>query len=185
VLFRVDTEDLVGAATDADVRLELTRGVGRFVPEGAPLVVVEGESDRLDVRRVRKAIAVGPERTMDQDGAFGIQTLVDITERALTDSFNDQTTAEQAIDRIHDIVRQLADRSFPSGRYEDASGTVRVVVPSYDWDGYVAVAFDSLTETSKGAPSVTRRLVAALEDLIEMAPSDRRPALQKRLDALR
>jgi uncharacterized membrane protein len=183
-VFRVDADELVDVASDAGVRLELTRGVGEFIPEGAPLVEIDGPSDHLDVRRIRKAIAVGPERTMDQDGAFGIQTLVDIAERALTESFNDQTTAIQAIDRIHDIMRQLARRSLPSGRFEGSDGTVRVVVPAYDWDDYVGVAFDTLIEASAGAPSVRRKLAAVLDDLTEVTPSDRRPALQKRVEAL-
>jgi uncharacterized membrane protein len=185
IVFRVDVDDLVEVASAADARLELVQGVGRFVPQGAPLVWIEGDRDRVDVRRVRKGIAVGPERTMDQDGAFGIQTLVDIAERALTESFNDQTTAAQAIDRIHDIMRQLARRPLPSGVYEDAAGTVRVIVPSYGWSEYVAVAFDSVILASEGAPSVRRRLEEALEDLIAFAPAERRAALERRLEAIR
>jgi uncharacterized membrane protein len=183
-LFRVDEAELLEAARTADVTLELTRGVGQFVPEGAPLIVVHGDRRHLDVRRVRKAIAVGPERTMDQDGAFGIQTLVDIAERALTENFNDQTTAAQAIDRIHDIMRQLALRDLPSGRVEDESGDLRLVVPAYSWNDYVAIAFDSLIDAAQRAPAVIRRIRDALDDLIAVAPSDRRPALEGRRSAL-
>ena len=118
---------------------------------------------------------------MDQDGAFGIQTLVDIAERALSDSFNDQTTAAQAVDRLHDIMRQLIRRSFPSGEFRDRDGVLRLVVPMYGWDDYMAVAFDSLLEASQGAISVQRRIRLALEDLRTIAPDDRRPAVEDRL----
>jgi uncharacterized membrane protein len=121
---------------------------------------------------------------MDQDGAFGVQTLVDIAERALTENFNDQTTAAQAIDRIYDIMRQLAERELPSGRYEDPDGTVRLIVPTYDWEDYVAVAFDGVIEASDGAPAVRGRLISALSDLVGTAPPHRRPAVRKRLDAI-
>jgi len=181
IIFRIDEEEVVAVACDADVRLEMTRGVGQFVPEGAPLFAVTGDGARLDRRRLHRAVAVGAERTMDQDGAFGIQTLVDIGERALTDSFNDQTTAAQAVDRLHDIMRQLVRRSFPSGRFEDSDGVLRLVVPVYGWDEYMAVAFDSLLEASKGAPSVQRRIRVALEDLKGIASEERLPAIEDRL----
>jgi len=181
LIFRVDEDDLVAAAREADVMLELTRGVGVFVPQGAALFLVSGDSSRLDQRRVRRAVFIGAERTMDQDGAFGIQTLVDIAERALTDSFNDQTTASQAVDRLHDILRQLATRSFPTGRFEDDDGELRLIVPVYGWDDYVAVAFDSLLNAAKEAPSVMLRIRLALEDLRDVAPPERLPAIEKRL----
>jgi uncharacterized membrane protein len=182
IIFRVDEEALVEAARDADVLLEMTHGVGQFVPEGAPLLLVAGDPAALDLRRVHKAVALGPERTMDQDGAFGVQTLVDIAERALTENFNDQTTAAQAVDRLHDIMRQLATRSFPSGRHTDVSGTLRLIVPSFGWEDYVAIAFDSLLQASRDAPGVSRRIRAALEDIAQVAPADRRPAVEKRLE---
>jgi uncharacterized membrane protein len=181
IIFRIDEEEIVSVARDADVTLEMTAGVGRFVPEGAPIFTVTGDVARLDRRRLHRAVAVGAERTMDQDGAFGIQTLVDIAERALSDSFNDQTTAAQAVDRLHDIMRQLVRRSFPSGRFADPDGVLRLVVPVYGWDDYVAVAFDSLLEASAGATSVQRRIREALQDLLTIAPDERRPAIDDRL----
>ena len=46
--------------------------------------------------------------------------LVDVAERSLSDSpFLDPTTAVQAIDRLHDGLRQLAVRELPDGRYRD------------------------------------------------------------------
>ena len=56
--------------------------------------------------------------------------LVDIAERSLADSpFQDPTTAVQAIDRLHDCLRQLAPRPFPDGAYRDADGEVRLIAP--------------------------------------------------------
>ena len=46
--------------------------------------------------------------------AYGLRMLVDIAERSLADSpFLDPTTAVQAIDRLHDCLRQLARRTVP------------------------------------------------------------------------
>jgi uncharacterized membrane protein len=183
-IFRVDHEALVKLAHNAGVTLEMTRGVGAFVPEGAPIFRCEDGDAELDDNAVRRAVAIGPERTMDQDGAFGIQTLVDIAERALTDSFNDQTTATQAVDRLHDLLRQLATRRFPSGHFTDGEGIVRLTVPELGWEDYVALAFDNIRSAGEASPSVLHRMREALEDLLTVAPPDRRSALEERLRSL-
>ena len=119
---------------------------------------------------------------MEQDGAFGVQILVDIVERALSDSFNDQTTAAQGVDRLHDIVRSLAGRAFPTGRFTGSDGRERLVVPELGWDDYVAIAFDRVIVAAARSPVVLSRLRTALSDLLRVAPPGRRATLQRRLD---
>jgi uncharacterized membrane protein len=184
VLFRIDHEALVDEAVRADVRLVLLRGIGSFVPQGAPLFRWDGASDAPDRDAVRRAVAIGPERTMDQDGAFGVQILVDIIERALSDSFNDQTTAAQGIDRLHDILRSLAGRSFPTGRFEGPDGRERVVIPELSWEDYVALAFDRVTLAAAHSPPVLDRIRGALEDLLTVTDRERRGPIEARLRSL-
>ncbi len=43
---------------------------------------------------------------MEQDLAFGFRQLVDIAERALSPSTNDPMAACQAVDVLHDLLRQ-------------------------------------------------------------------------------
>jgi uncharacterized membrane protein len=121
---------------------------------------------------------------MDQDGAFGVQTLVDIAERSLTDSFNDQTTAAQAIDRLHDILRSLARRRFPSGRFAGSDDRVRLIVPELGWGEYVALAFDQISIVAEGSPAVMQRIEDALRDLLTVAPANRRRPVEVRLRKL-
>lgn len=183
LIYRVDHDALVEAARDADVTLQMLRGVGTFVPEGAPTFrVTEGSPSGLDIDAVHAAVSIGPERTMDQDGAFGVQTLVDIAERSLTD--NDQTTAAQAIDRLHDVLRQLATRRFPSGEFRDEAGDVRLAMPQLGWDDYVSLAFDQLMTVGTGSTAVMDRIRGALRDLDTVVPPERAGAVRERLRAL-
>jgi uncharacterized membrane protein len=99
--------------------------------------------------------------------------------------FEDPTTAVQAIDRLHDCLRQLAARPFPSGRHADASGAVRLVVPSMQWDDYVRLAFEEIRLAGARSPQITRRLIAALRDLQTVAPPDRQAPLERQLELLR
>ena len=76
--------------------------------------------------RFAEGLLLKLEQTLDQDVAYGFRMLVDIAERSLADSaFQDPTTAVQALDRLHDCLRQLAHRPFPDGLYRDEVGQVR------------------------------------------------------------
>jgi uncharacterized membrane protein len=110
---------------------------------------------------------------------------VDIAERSLSDSaFQDPTTAVQAIDRLHDCLRQLACRPLSDGIYRDDRGVMRLTVPSMDWNAYVHLAFDEIRLAGAASPQVTRRLQSALHDLLAIAPADRRPVLEEQVDLL-
>jgi uncharacterized membrane protein len=178
-LFDADTDALVRIAADADGHLELLHTIGGFVAVGEPLFVVAGDVDREAVLR---AVAVGGERTMDRDGAYGIQTLVDIAQRSASDNFSDPTTASQAIDRIHDCLRLLAERRLDDGRYVDERGEVRLEIPTLEWPDYVSIAFDPLLRVSAGVPQVLDRIEGALMDLKTVAPRERQAPLDARLE---
>lgn len=185
VVFKIDHQRLVVLAERADCCLELLWAVGDFVPTGAPLLRVVGDPHRLARHDVVRSIALGPERTMNQDVAYGIRMLVDIAERSLAAGpFDDPTTAVQAIDRLHDILRQLIGRPLHSGRHHDANGTLRLSAPSMRWEGYVRLAFDEIRQTGAASPQVTRRLMSALDDLLAVAPPERRPPLERQRELL-
>lgn len=178
VLSKIHHAELVSQARSADVRFELLVGLGEFVPAGAPLLRVEGERSRVDDSRIGQALDIGLERSLDQDVAYGLRMLVDVAERALAESpFLDPTTAVQAIDRIHDCLRQLARRPFPDGRHRDDDDEVRLVVPTMDWDAYVHLAFDEIRRAGAGSPQVSRRIRAAIDDLLTVALPERRAVL--------
>jgi uncharacterized membrane protein len=145
---------------------------------------VHGDRDRAAALTPERFVVLGSERTHFNDPAYGFRKLVDIAERGLAEPFQDPTTAVQAIDRLHDALRQLAARRIPSGRYVDVEGRLRLIVPTIDWDGFVRLAFDEIRLAGAGSPQVTRRLRAALDDLKSIAPPERRPVLDRQLELL-
>jgi uncharacterized membrane protein len=185
VITGIGDEQLVEEGRRADCLLELVPALGEFVPAGGPLFRVHGESAALDQDRLHDALILSLEPTLDEDVAYGVRLLVDIAERSLADSpFQDPTTAVQAIDRLHDILRQLARRPFPDGRYLDETGQVRLIVRTMSWEAYVHLAFDEIRLAGAGSPQVTRRLKAALSDLRSIAPPDRVGIIDFQLDLL-
>lgn len=179
-----DRDALVAEARRAACTLELVPMMGDFVTRGAPLVRVHGDGARVDREQVRRLVALDDERTHRGDPAYGFRKLVDVAQRALGTSSNDATTAVQVINRLHDCLRQIADRPFPSGHLRDADGELRLIERVLDWDGYVRLAFDEIRLAAGGYPQVTRRLEAALADLKTVAPAERQPALDRQLRLL-
>jgi uncharacterized membrane protein len=185
VVTRVAYDRGVELARAADCALELVPAIGQFVPAGAPLFIVHGASDTLRDEEVAQTVELDLERTLDQDTGYGLRLLVDIAERSISESpFQDPTTAVQAIDRLHDCLRQLARRPFPDGMHRDDSGVVRLTTKTMDWDAYVHLAFDEVRRAGARSPQVTRRLEAALQDLLSIAPTERRPVLEEQLQML-
>ena len=182
VVVTYDAERLVEAARHADCLLVLVPGVGDFVPGGAPLLHAYGGGQ--DLGDLRRFVDLDRERTMSQDVAFGFRQLVDIAERALSPSINDPTTAVQVLDQLHDFLRRLAARSFPSGAHRDEEGKTRLVVRSMSWEGYVSLACDEIRHYGEGSVQVARRMRAMLEDLSEIAPPERVAPLERQLKLL-
>ena len=185
VITMIGYDELVAEAARVRCVLKLLPALGEFVPAGAPLFQVHGSAAGLDEERLRGALILKLEPTLDEDVAYGIRLLVDIAERSLAESpLQDPTTAVQAIDRLHDILRQLVRRPFPGGSHRDEAGDVRVVVRTMSWDAYVHLAFDEIRLAGAGSPQVARRLKSALLDLREIAPADRVPIVEEQLELL-
>ena len=186
VVTMISTSALAAEAQRSDCVLELVPSLGAFVPAGGPLFVVHGDPKDLNENRLFAALSLKLEPTLDEDVAYGMRLLVDIAERSLSESpFLDPTTAVQAIDRLHDILRQLARRPFPDGRIRSEDGEVRVLVKTMTWEDYVHLAFDEIRIAGAGSPQVARRLVAALTDLRGVATRERVDVLDEQLELLR
>jgi uncharacterized membrane protein len=182
----IDEEKLVEIGRDLDGMIELHVGIGAFVPAGSPLATLHDSDAELESNRVMATLVVGLDRNLRQDVAYGIRLLVDIAERSLAESpFLDPTTAVQALDRLHDCMRQLATRPFPPGELRDGDGIVRATIPVMSWDDYVQLAFAEIRMAGASSPQVARRLTEVLEDLLGVAPSSRRAPVARELERLR
>ena len=184
VLVNVDRGELAAAGRGCGGVVELVVRPGAFVRSGALVGRVHGATGEVNGSAVRQALSFDVERTMQDDVAFGLRQLVDIALRALSPGVNDPTTANQAIDRIHDGLGLLAQRRDADPWVRDSSGAPRAWVSTVGWDELVALALDELRLAGAGSLQVHRRLLAMLDDLIEHAPAARRPPLQLRRDEI-
>ncbi len=160
----VDRAGLVRLAAEYDCVIEVLPRVGEYVASGGAVLAVHG--DRVPPERALvRCVHLGRARTLYQDPTFGIRQLVDVATQALSPAINQPTTAVLVIDRLHDLLLRIARLPAPTGLHVDAAGTVRLVEPTDDWAYLLHLAFAEITALGSSSPHVTRRLVAALEDL--------------------
>ena len=138
----------------------------------------------IDEPHLLAEVAQDTERTMEQDLAFGFRQLVDIAERALSLAVNDPTTACQALDVLHDLLRRLAVRHLPSGRLHGADGSLRLIVPQYGFADFVDLAVQEIWRYGSDAAQVPGRLSAMLADLSAAALPEYLPVLRQWADRI-
>jgi uncharacterized membrane protein len=164
--------------------IELVPEVGDFIAQGDPLFRIYQGGDELSDARLCNSVAVGGERTLDQDPLFLFRILVDIANKALSPAINDPTTAVLMIDQIHHLLRDIGHRHLANGHEQDSTGRVRLVYRTPDWDDFVLLGTTEIRQYGRDSIQVQRRLRAMLKDLIATLPERRRPVLIRELALL-
>ncbi|MFJ3222245.1 DUF2254 domain-containing protein [Streptomyces sp. NPDC086783] len=185
VIQAVDVVGMVTLAARHDCVLVLGASVGDFVPPGGTLVEVRGGASAPDTRRVTGLVALGVERTIEQDPAFALRILVDIAIRALSPAVNDPTTAVQVLNHVGSFLYAVG-RAGVRSQYviADDRGQPRLVVPARAWANYVQLAVTEIRDYGATSVQVCRRLRALLEGLLEALPTECGPALRVELGLL-
>jgi uncharacterized membrane protein len=184
VILAIDIQGLVSLAQQADCVLEMMPQVGDFIAAGDPLFQVFQGGEKLSTEKLRQSVAVGQERTLEQDPAFAFRIIVDIASKGLSPAINDPTTAVLAIDQIHHLLRNVGSRRLDDERVRDASGRLRLAYRTPDWEDFVRLAVTEIRQFGGSSIQIARRLRAMLENLIQTLPEERCPRLRQELSLL-
>lgn len=144
--------------------IELHCAPGRYAVVGAALCSVSGtveDAEHLEAS-IRRAVVVGPSRTMQHDPMYGLRQIVDVGVRALSPGVNDPTTAQDAIFHIAAVVTEML-RHDPPPRVRRCEGGGQLLVPAPSRDDVVALAFDELRRSAVPHPAVSVYLLQAIE----------------------
>jgi uncharacterized membrane protein len=185
VIQAFDAPGMVALAARHDCVLVLGASVGDFVPPGGTVVEIHGGASAPDPSRVTGLLALGAERTIEQDPAFALRILVDIAIRALSPAVNDPTTAVQVLNHIEAFLHKVG-RAGPRSHYVSADdrGRPRLVLPGRPWESYLDLAVTEIRDYGVGSVQVCRRLRALLDGLLATLPAPCGPALRAELDLL-
>jgi uncharacterized membrane protein len=183
VIVTLDQRGLVALAQQGNAVIEMVHAVGDHVPPRAPLLNVHGDHP-LPAKRLRRAVFMDDERTIDDDPSFALRMLVDIAIKALSPAVNDPTTAVQSLDRIEDLLRYAAEKHLSVGFVADKNGTTRLVFPTPTWEDLVELALDEIRQFGANQYQIARRVRALLDSLLEDLPESRQQALHRQMKLL-
>jgi uncharacterized membrane protein len=185
VVLAFDERGLLSLAQRADCVIEMVPQVGDHVAVGDPLFRIFLGGATIPAEALRQSVAVGQERTLEQDPTFAFRIMVDIALKALSPAINDPTTAVLSLDQIHHLLRTVGSRSLDTGHVRDASGRLRLVYRTPDWEDFVHLAVTEIRHFGCESIQIARRLRAMLENLIQTVPEARATLLRHELTLLR
>jgi uncharacterized membrane protein len=184
IVLAVNLNALVAEAKRVGGVIKVVPRVGSFVSVGEPVFLVYGNANALNEGKLRGSIAFGPERTIEQDSTFAFRVIVDIAIRALSKAINDPTTAVLAIDQLQRLLRVVGGRDLHDEQIMDGACRLRVIFPTPNWEDFVQLAFREIRLYGAENFQIARRLRGMVNNLVEILPESRQPALRVELELL-
>ncbi|HYO43843.1 MAG TPA: DUF2254 domain-containing protein [Candidatus Limnocylindrales bacterium] len=181
----VDARAVTRFARDHHCLLVFAHAVGDFVPLGAAIIEVHGqEPPPLATRRLSGMVALGVERTIEQDPSFAIRVMVDVATRALSPAVNDPTTAVQVLDHLGETLRMIGTAPPQAAAWSATTMTTGVIMPVRTWPDILMLAVTEIREFGAESIQVVRRLHAMLDELRTLVLPENRPAVDQELRRL-
>jgi uncharacterized membrane protein len=184
IVLAVDLKGLIAQARHAKGMIEFIPQVGDFLAVDEPLFRLYGGAMAIDDRHLLASVALGSERTLEQDPTFAFRILVDIAIKALSPAINDPTTAVLAIDQLHRLLRLVGMRHVSREEICDKDGELRLIFLTPNWEDFVHLACTEIRHCGAGSIQITRRMRSMLENLMHALPTHRHPELRKQLELL-
>lgn len=147
------------AGTSRAVYIE--RAPGEHVLRGQPIAQVSGEASQDRIDKMARAFVIGNIRTHEQDPAFGLTTLSEISSRALSPGVNDPGTAIEAITRQGTLLWDYVTNS----RKPDPPQFPQVFLPVPNTANLIEAAFAATARDGATQIEVARALRKILKSL--------------------
>ena len=185
ILLAIDLDGLVTQARNAHGLIELIPQVGDFVAADEPLFKLHEGAGAIDDRQLRAAVALGTERTIEQDPTFAFRILVDIAIKALSPAINDPTTAVHAIDQLHRLLRKVGPRLVTREESsEKRADEPRLVFRTPSWEDFVHLTCTEIRHCGASSIQIMRRMRSMLENLAQTLPRLLHAELHRQLELL-
>ncbi len=176
----VDVPRLASALPEGTAGAQILVAAGDFVLPGQALLVywpLRPLSRREEASLVR-AVALGEERTEDQDVLYGVRLLADMGLRALSPGINDETTAVTSVNQLAAVLARATHLGEGVEWVRCERNGKSVFAPRLTLRRMVEDGFGGLIRFSATHPRVLARVVEVLGQLIpRLRPCDGRDAL--------
>ena len=188
-LLAVDSGSLRSWAEERAVVVSVDAAPGTWLLRGTAWARVWSETPSASLDHVaeelRQRVAIGNERTAQQDARHGISQLVDIAAKSLSPGINDPTTAVHAIGHLSDLLALLTGRRLGALTVRDGSGALRVVVQRASFADFLELACGQVRRYGAAEPAVVHALLDLLAGVGgQLHDGARREAVRTQVAAL-
>jgi len=183
----IDYDALVQLAAEQDwlVKVDVLPGHYLLHDQTVMQIRAAGGIDEEPMEQLHGIYLLGDARTSFQDPEFAVDQMVEIALRALSPGINDPFTAINCIDRLTAALRLLAGRELPSRVCRDSEGRARLLRRRYDFDSFMAKAFNQLRQNARDNAAVAICLLQNMAGLARFpAPPAYREALRRHAELL-
>ncbi len=188
----IDLDVVQGIAEDHELEIRFGIRPGSLLTVGYPMAHVvsahrakggtDGDSydGEMDAR-LKAAVTVGGERSIETDPRFALILLSEIADRALSPGVNDPGTAITVLPHQMELIHEWTLRRKERGQSstEHKCRYSQVWVPPIEADDLVLDAFGPIARDGAGMVEVVIRLLKALQSLTFMGHSDLAQAAAK------
>jgi uncharacterized membrane protein len=182
---------VVDLLRDTGTVLRLIPRPGDSVIEGTPVAWAWTDDAGGELALDDLATALDQHLTLEYerldvgDPSYGLRKLVDIGARALSPGINDPTTAVHALSHVSDLLGAATARDTWHRRVGDGSGSVRLLVPSWDFPDLLDLGVTQPGLYGSDDPLVVARLFVLLAEVGWRARTPRqREAVRRQRDVL-
>jgi uncharacterized membrane protein len=167
----VDFTALAEIASRHESAVRMVRSPGDFVSSGWPVLELRSDADAPEkfAAECCEVIAIGNQRTGQQDRLFAIDELVEIAARALSPGVNDPFTAIACLDWLSAALHEIDLGPPPREVLADSDGTPRVVTRPLHFADYLHAAFGKLRRYVGLDPNARASALRSLEELARNA----------------
>ena len=151
---------------------------GDHVFPGAPIAWLTRPAEGAEAA-IRRATALGPQRSSADDLEFAVRQLVEVAVRAMSPGINDPHTAMSVLDRLGSALCELAPLHLPGGVLLRDGQPVLVVTP-FDYDGLADAMFHLIRQSAAGTAAVLIRLLEVLAAVLGVEADPARQATLRR-----
>lgn len=172
-LTRIDQTTLTTAAAQHEAFITVDVSPGASLVAGMPTArlwstntqPIDGERLAELTDKVSKSLRTGFERTSTQDPSFGLQQLLDVTDKALSPGINDPTTAVHALSHISAVLCSLVNRKTGPTTLHDHNGKARARLSFPSFAQLLGLVMDQLITYAFADPRTAQRTIDMLSEV--------------------
>lgn len=168
---------LLDLLTRIDGHIHIPHRVGDVLQPGDVVAVVYAARRILNQEAFHRCLWFDEERWVENDPAYALVLLTDISNRALSPAINDPNTAVDVLEQVAALLRAVAWSRFSSEHKHDDKHIPRVFYEGRKWEEWLQIGLFEIAQYGADSRPVRARLQKLRAELLQSLPADYRDSV--------